>query len=310
MLMIRYIKHKEIDYKKWDACIDNALNGNIYTYSWYLDTVCERWDALIEGDYEALMPLPFRKKMGVNYIFPPTMTQQLGICSLETITENKILEFISCIPAKFKYCELNLNQYNHIQTDKLKITTHTNLELDLNPSYLNLIRAFSENTRRNIRKASVLNLQIQKNGNISNLIKLFKDSKAPEIKTLPGDFYAVVEKISQQLLLRNQAQIWEVKIDNELSAGVMFVFGHNKAYFLFSAANKLAKENNLMHFIVNTFIEENSGKNLLLDFEGSDNKNLARFYKSFGATEKNYKKIIVNRLPGALVSLIRKIHKK
>ena len=41
------------------------------------------WDALVEDDYVSVMPLPYRKKMGVTYIFPPTMTQQLGVFSHE-----------------------------------------------------------------------------------------------------------------------------------------------------------------------------------------------------------------------------------
>jgi dTDP-4-amino-4,6-dideoxygalactose transaminase len=65
-----------------------ALNGNIYAYSWYLNNVCEKWDTLVEDDYVSVMPLPYRKKMGVTYIFPPTITQQLGVFSHENISEN------------------------------------------------------------------------------------------------------------------------------------------------------------------------------------------------------------------------------
>ena len=65
-----------------------------------------------------------------------------------------------------------------------------------------------------------------------------------------------------------------------------------------------------MHHVINTFIRENAGKNLVLDFEGSDHKNLARFYKSFGACEKNYNKIIINRIPNLLFSMARAIRNK
>jgi hypothetical protein len=308
--MIHYVRSKDIKYKKWDRCIEQSANGNIYAYSWYLDCVCEHWDALVEGDYDAVMPLPFRRKIGVNYVFPPTMTQQLGIFGRETISENKVQEFIAHIPPRFKYYEINLNHLNPVPDDKHTVTTHTNLELNLNLPYAELLKGFSENTRRNLRKTEQINIRVWKNGDIRNLLQLFKKSKAAEIKTLPGDFYKVVEKAAGQMINRHQAEVWEVSINVDVCAGVLFAFSHNRAYFLFSAATPAAKENNIMHFLINAFIKENAGTDMILDFEGSDNKNLARFYKSFGADEKNYKKIIINRLPGMLFSLAQAIRKK
>jgi hypothetical protein len=308
--MIRYIQHKEIDYQKWDSYIDKALNGNIYAYSWYLNSACEHWDALIEDDYLSVMPLPFRKKMGISYVFPPSMTQQLGIFSQEIITESKVQGFISSIPAKFKYCEINLNHQNPFQNEKHKLTTHTNLVLDLNRPYPELLSGFSENTRRNIRKSELIDIRISENGDFKNVIQIFKNTKAAELKSLPDDYYRVVERTSHQLLERHQAQVWEASINGDVCAGVIFAFSRNRTYFLFSAANNIAKENNIMHNLVNKFIKENEGKNLVLDFEGSDNKNLARFYKSFGATEKNYRKIIINNLPGVIFSIAQILGKK
>jgi hypothetical protein len=37
--MIRYVKHEDIDKKKWDDTIRHAFNGNIYACSWYLDII-------------------------------------------------------------------------------------------------------------------------------------------------------------------------------------------------------------------------------------------------------------------------------
>ena len=62
--MINYIEHKDIDFKKWDSCVANSLNRLIYGFSWYLDVVCNDWDALVYNDYEAVFPLPKRKKWG------------------------------------------------------------------------------------------------------------------------------------------------------------------------------------------------------------------------------------------------------
>ena len=77
--VIQYLPHAQINKTKWDACIAAAPNGLIYAHSWYLDEIIETWDALVMNDYESVMPLPYRKKYGVLYLFHPPFVAQLGL---------------------------------------------------------------------------------------------------------------------------------------------------------------------------------------------------------------------------------------
>ena len=52
-----------------------------------------------------------------------------------------------------------------------------------------------------------------------------------------------------------------------------------------------------MSFLIDSFIKNHSGENKVLDFEGSMDNNLARFYKSFGSEEIVYLQILKNKLP-------------
>ena len=76
---IAYIPQQQIDKTKWDNCINAAANGLLYARSYYLDTTAITWDALVLNDYEAVMPLPIRKKWIFSYLFEPPMTPVLGI---------------------------------------------------------------------------------------------------------------------------------------------------------------------------------------------------------------------------------------
>jgi hypothetical protein len=49
--------------------------------------------------------------------------------------------------------------------------------------------------------------------------------------------------------------------------------------------------------LIDAFVKDHAEKDLLLDFEGSDVRNLAFFYSSFGATEEKYAALRLNRLP-------------
>ena len=54
---IRFVKKEDIDKIKWNSCVHYAINGNIFGYMWFLDSVSKEWDALVEGDYESVLPL-------------------------------------------------------------------------------------------------------------------------------------------------------------------------------------------------------------------------------------------------------------
>ena len=57
--------------------------------------------------------------------------------------------------------------------------------------------------------------------------------------------------------------------------------------------------------LINAFIKDYAGTDLLLDFEGSDVNSLAFFYSSFGATVEMYVGLKQNNLP-ALLRLLKK----
>lgn len=299
--MIRYLTYAEIDKHKWDNCIDNSFNGIIYAYSWYLDVVCPGWEALVEDDYQRIFPLTSRKKCSINYLFQPVFSQQLGIFSKSKLNENNIEEFITKIPSKYKFAEINLNIFNKINPLKYNVVTNFTHELDLITSYETHYRNYSDNAKRNLKHASDANLIIVKNISVAEIIEIFTQNKGKEIKTLKEKDYNILKKLVSICLNKKVAYLWGVKTkENKLCAGAVFVESNKKVIFLFSAISMEARINGAMSFLIDNFIKENSQRNLTLDFEGSNNSNLARFYKSFGSKECVYLGYKNNDLPWIL----------
>src|SRR4051812_29985359 len=100
---IRYLEQKDIRKDLWDRCISDSANCLIYGYSNYLDRMTTNWDGLVLGDYEAVMPLPWRKKFGISYLYQPFLTAQLGLFSTQPIDAILLEDFFNAIPAKFRY---------------------------------------------------------------------------------------------------------------------------------------------------------------------------------------------------------------
>ncbi len=306
--MIRFLKHNEIDKAKWDACIDNSVNGIIYAYSWYLDVVCEGWNALVEDNYTSVFPLTGNNMFGIHYIYTPFFTQQLGLFSINP-TEEKLITFIESIPKHYKFIELNLNLYNYIYLEHYKISYNLNHTLKLNQSYDEIKAGYSDNLKRNLKKASQSTAIIVTDVKPEQLITIFKNNKGKDIHHLKEDDYNRLLRLINRCIDKGVAQVYGVTSDNELCAGAVFIKSNKRIIFLFSATNTKAKEIFAMPLLIDKIIHDNANTDFIFDFEGSNDVNLARFYKSFGSTEEKYPSIYINKL-GFPLSLGFNIYKK
>jgi len=296
--VIQYLENYQINKQKWDACVAKSFNGIIYAYSWYLGIVSPDWKGLVEDDYISVMPLCSRKKIGISYLFQPFFTQQHGVFSTARLTEDKTNEFLSSIPTIFKLIEINLNTFNKTSDTSFTIEKKSNIELDLIESYENIAKNYSQNHQRNIKKARQNGLVISYQVNIQDVISVFKDNRGKNLETFKKKDYETLTKLIEHCTNCGIGHTVGVfNSDKTLCAGAFFIESNNKVIFIFSSTNKEAKEKSAMFLLLDSFIKENSQKNITLDFEGSNDENLARFYKGFGSKECVYLQLRRNRLP-------------
>lgn len=314
MMKINYLSHNQIDKTAWDRCIAKAVNGKIYGYSWYLDVVCEQWDALVMEEYKAVFPLPFKEKFGISFLYQPFFTQQLGIFSTRHLTPEVVNNFLEAIPKKFIFGQLNLNKLNEPLVKRWEISQQVNHELDLIEDYEKIYAGYSENTRRNINKARKHKLIISPGVKPEEIVTLFRGNRGKYIPHLKDNNYKRLLRLIYQCQHNGKAMMYGVYDEqNTLCAGAVMVFSHHKVVFLFSAISETGRKQGAMFRLIDEFIRERSGNHLTLDFEGSNDVSLARFYKGFGATRLYYPAIQFNRMPfpvnklfDALIALKRK----
>jgi len=285
--MIVYYKHNQIDFERWDKVITNSQNGLVYALSWYLNIVSPYWDALIDDDYEYIMPLPVKYKFIIPYLVQPLFAQQLGIFSHMVITQEKVENFLMQIPRKFVRCNINLNSANPV--NNLPSTLYgINYELSLNLSYKELWRNFNENTKRNIKKAQQNNLVIN-SCSVDYYIENFRENIK---KTVPQSTFSILKNITQHLIDTKNGEIYIVtNNNNECVAGVFIINTLNRLIYLISFSSSEGKDKSAMFYILDTILQKYSGNNKVLDFEGSSIPGIARFFEGFGATKFTFPKI-------------------
>lgn len=288
--MVSHLKHSEINKQKWDSCILAQIAAWPYALSWYLDCVAPNWEALVLNDYEAVMPLPCRVKWGINYIYTPRFVQQLGVFGKGNLP---LEQFIQAIPAKFSYIDINLNEGNTLPRASL----NTNTLLNLNKPLSQLQTAFADNTKRNAKKAEKAGYHIAQLPNADDIISLFKANRGQDIDFTGAD-YNLLQHLVAAAQSHNACTICGVKnTDGETVAGAVFVHTPGRHVFLFSGNNAQARQNGAMHLLLSEYIKQHAETDSVLDFEGSNNADLARFYLSFGGYSTQYPKLKINRLP-------------
>jgi hypothetical protein len=110
--------------------------------------------------------------------------------------------------------------------------------------------------------------------------------------------YDRLRQIVSRAVLKGAGVIYGAYTEsNELCAAAFFAFSHQYVYMLVAASDGKGKENSAMFLLIDTFLRENSGKVMTLDFEGSNIPGIARFFAGFGAMPVYYYKVRINRLP-------------
>ena len=199
-----YIRHSEIEKDKWDECVTHSINHLPYCYSWYLDIVSPGWDALMLGNYDFIFPLTHRKKGGINYLYQPYFTQQLGLFAKMDFDEALLTIFLQSIPSKFKFIEINLNTNCLLNAKEKMITKRRTHHLNLFDSYENISRNFNENTRRNLKKAATEKFIVVQNGEPEKIIELFKNSTGAKTDLKTSDYKMLAALMKKLIEKKNK----------------------------------------------------------------------------------------------------------
>jgi hypothetical protein len=294
-LKISYLPHSRIDKIKWDRCIDSAGNGLIYAYSFYLDAMSENWDALILNDYEMVMPLTWKKKYTIYYLYQPFYTASLGIFGND-ISAEMVNDFLKNIPSKFKYWDFYLNRNNLFSLPDFPMYERANYILPLNENYETLVSRYASSHVRNIKRAVQYGNVVKKDIPVKEVISLAKE-QAKDFSDIEENNFLDLANLYEFLKKRNQAMTYAVySSQNQLVASSAFFFSHQRAYYILVGNHPNGKTSGASHLMIDHFIKEHAGENLVLDFEGSNISSLAFFYKSFGAQLEKYPGIKLNKL--------------
>lgn len=291
MSAIQYIKHQDIDFKKWDNTILDSQIPFVFAQSFYLNATCPNWDALVIGDYETVFPITYKTKFGYRYLPQPPFTSQLGAYGKLSLEAEQ--QFYKFIIEHFKLIDIELNVTNQLQSEF--ISPKNTYTLNYSEGY-----KFNQNTKRNIAKAQENGFVVERvlNNEIINLSQKHLNPFLEKEVSLSKATVSLLDNLLKNADLASQLYTFQV-LDKNRTIKALGHFICNGKHTLYLKGTNFDKTDNSgsMHLLMKHAIEFFADKSIIFDFGGGSKQGLANFYMGFGGQAMTYSFLQVNRLP-------------
>lgn len=292
---IQLLPAHQVNREKWNACVRNAPNGRIYSNTHFLDQLADNWSGIVLNDYDAVMPIPWRKKWGIRYAYVPPFTQQLGLSG--EIDINSTTEVMNLVKRNFRYGDFSFHTGNefitHLFADHRK---RKNRIIRLNQSFDALAAAFSGDVQRNIRQSLQHSLQWQE-GYEEDIIDRFRQQMnytgLPEKKSM-NRFKQLCK------LFQSNGQVVARRVidqENQLLAGIVAFKDNHRIYNLLNLTTPEGRKKSGNYFLYYQLFREWANQPLVMDWEGSELPGVASFYSNWGGEWETYYQVHLNTLP-------------
>ena len=268
-----------------------------------------QWDAIVLNDYEAVMPLTWKKKFGIKYLYQPAFFQQGGVFSKKKLTHEILNCFLEKAASYFTFAEITLNYQNNPLKEKkpFKIQLRNNYIYPIGKHYENSYQQYNLYIRQRLKRLEKFNLLYTTSTDYKEVIghykKLYKEKLGnvsnADFKNFTSlcDYYQKKDSVVVRKVYDNEGKI--------LLACVLMLKDENRIYNLASCIFPEGKKKLANYFLYDSLIREFSNQNLILDFEGSDISGIAFFYKKFAKANQQYPFVKWNNLPAPLKLLKR-----
>lgn len=303
--LIKFLDRPSIDASAWDACVARSPNRLVYGLSWYLDAVTSArgwwWGGLVRaaaaGPYEAVMPVPLRRKYGQWVVHQPLFCQFLDVYSPDTAVD--IQPFFSYLYRRFRYGSV-------LHLARLPATLPANVQF--RTAYTHVLQSgpgdepyqihYSADRRRQLRLAQQQGWQRFPSADPMLMIQWFDHYHASQVAGGVAKWaYEVLHVLTQELLRRQSATLYYVsdKASEEAQVGALIVQLFDRMIYLFNASTPAGRAGHARAWLIDTLLRE-AGRPVVFDFESPDVPAIARFYQEFGAQPEPYYILRWNRL--------------
>ncbi|MFK7922332.1 MAG: GNAT family N-acetyltransferase [Bacteroidia bacterium] len=303
-----------IDPPSWDAFVEAAPEGGLFSLYAYLSVLRPDWQAAIvkEGDvWQAVMPFFREKKLGFSRVGQPAFTQYWGpvfasfgersaykqyswkrqvLEAMLPAWEKDHLFSMNCSPA-FDY-PLPFFEAGY------ELHTRYTYQVDLSLGQEKNWAAMDTSQRRKIRKANQQPDAIEHAFKAEDLLALYDAQAANghDILGVAPNARQVIQTLLQLLPQRLNTHLRAFRqADGQIIAAACFAEFRDHCYYLFGTYDPKRSQGGEIAALIWDVMQTTDCS--IFDFEGSMIPSIARFFRRMGGQPKAYLQLRKNALP-------------
>lgn len=281
------ITRSEVDDHRWDALVSQFGEGRPYAYTWYLDALTQgKWQALILGDYDAMMPLPYhRKYLYQRRVYQPFLSQSFGPIGQE-ITSDIVCAIAKHLQKQYPHSHLMLPVVSDDQQVQGQVEKRTTQLIDISRD-IDAIRAdYSKDRRRRI-KINRHKVEVEFNQDIDQYFDYYKSAAYPISKPIlrqSSMFMRLLKACNDHGCL----EMITMKQEGELLNTAAMIITQSRVINLIGVSTELARSLSANALKIDAMIQRYCGDKVVFDFFGSSLPGVYKFNQQFGANTEHY----------------------
>jgi len=275
--MIERVKYQDIDFEKYNNCIENSAQKNFYCEKETLDFLSKNWELLVYGDYEAVMPIPFVKKTFFKVVLMPLFCQQLGIFGNSDKTINE--KFLQYLKTNYNVINYSFNFHNDFKTE---LVTKKNFYLPVQEYAFLRRKKYFKGRKSTVKTAQYLEFRevfAQK-----DILEFIRNNFKGLEKESDMDFF-----IQYLLFLdaKKQLKMFGSYYEENLTNVAVLINNENYFSLLGLLNNEPLKNHNGASFLIDRILDLNI-ETKAFNFMGGSIRGIEVFFKSFGSDLQEY----------------------
>jgi hypothetical protein len=297
------ILDSKANFKEWDAFNASSPQGSVFSYSWWLKTVCdERFKIILYRNGSGIvcgLPIVTGKKGPFTVSMMPRYTQTLGPIFQpfedareynKTSTQIEALNAI--IPHIPRYSYLNMrchHSFTNIMpfiwsgySSEVRFTYLFDDLSDIDRIYAGITSKY----RNKISKAQNSGVEVHESDDIETFIETIRIS-------LPGDIFngsaEIIRKLDGACRQYNARRLYfAADPSGQIHSTLFVVYDQHCTYNLIQGGDLNLRKSGANILTMWQSIQDAAGQSGIYDFEGSMLPNIEIVFRSFGAVQKPY----------------------
>ncbi len=279
-MMLKRLSYQEIDFQKYNNCIENSIQKNFYAKKENLDFLSKNWELVVYGDYEAVMPIPFVKKTFLKIVIMPLFCQQLGIFGNSDTEINQ--QFLNYFKANYNVLHYAFNFYNEFETT---INKRKNFVIPVQEYAFLRRKKYFKGRKSTVKTAQYL--EFRELLSSSDILDFIKNNFKGLEKEGDLDFFM---RYMNYLDKNNKLKMFGSYFENQLT-NITILIDDDNSYSLLGLINSEEhKDHNGASFLIDRILDMNIERKVF-NFMGGSIRGIEVFFKSFGSELQEYQVI-------------------